>query len=118
MSILLEKRRIEDPDRKEAIVEMLSDKYCRAILTATMNVPKSAMDLATDTKIPISTIYRRLQMLHDGKLVNISGLISDDGKKLFLYKSKVRGITTAFDGDKIEVEIIPNVKRELGANGV
>jgi len=113
MSILLEKRRIEDPDRKEAILEMLSDKYCRAILTATMNVPKSAMDLTTDTKIPISTIYRRLQMLHDGKLVRISGLISDDGKKLFLYKSKVRGITIDFDGDKIEAEIIPNIERQV-----
>jgi len=118
MSILLEKRRIEDSDRKEAILEMLSDKYSRAILTATMNVPKSAMDLAANTKIPISTIYRRLQMLHDGKLVSISGLISDEGKKLFLYKSKVRGITIDFDGDQIEAEIIPNVKRELGANGV
>ena len=113
MSILLEKRRIEEPDKKEAILGMISDKYCRSILTATMNVPKSAMDLAIDTKIPISTIYRRLQMLHDVKLVSISGLISDDGKKLFLYKSKVRGISTAFDGDQIEVEIIPNIQKEI-----
>jgi DNA-binding transcriptional ArsR family regulator len=113
MSILIEKRRIDDPEKKEAILEMLSDKYCRAILTSTMNVPKSAMDLATDTKIPISTIYRRLQMLHDGKLVSISGEISDDGKKLFLYKSKVGGITIAFNGDQIEVETIPNLEKEL-----
>ena len=114
MSILLEKRRIEDPDRKEAIIEMLSDKYCRAILTATMNVPKSAMDLATDTKIPISTIYRRLQMLHDSKLVNISGLISDDGKKLFLYKSKVRSVSTTFDGYNVGIEIVPNTTQGVG----
>jgi len=113
MQAIIQKRRIEDPERKEAIVEMLSDKYCRAILTATMNVPKSAMELATDTKIPISTIYRRLQMLHDGKLLRVSGQISDDGKKLFLYKSKLRGITTAFDGDQIVVEIIPNIQKEI-----
>ncbi len=113
MQTIIQKRRIEDPERKEAIVEMLSDKYCRAILTATMNVPKSAMELATDTKIPISTVYRRLQMLHDGKLLSISGQISDDGKKLFLYKSKLRGITTAFDGDQIVVEIIPNIQKEI-----
>jgi len=34
-----------------------------------MEKPKSAMDIAADTRIPISTVYRRLQILHDNKVV-------------------------------------------------
>ena len=41
------------------------------------------MEIAADTKIPISTVYRRLQTLHDNKFMAISGMISDDGKKFF-----------------------------------
>ena len=70
-----------------------------------MNQPKSAMELTAETKIPISTVYRRIQMLHDNKLLLTSGTISEDGKKLFLYKSKVKGIQCNFNNGQIEVEL-------------
>ncbi len=108
MQRLLETRRIEDQEKKDAILELVSDKYCRTILKSTMAKPMSAMDIVKETKIPISTVYRRLQDLHDNKLLRISGQISDDGKKLFLYKSRVRAISSTFDGNQIEIEIVPN----------
>ncbi len=108
MQALFQKRKIEDEERKSAILEMVSDKYCRTILETTMQTPKSAMEIATEAKIPISTVYRRLQNLHDSKLLGISGQISDDGKNFFLYKSKVKAIATSFDGNQIEIEIVPN----------
>ena len=113
MQATIQKRRIEDDDRKEAILGLIADKYCRTILTTTMIKPMSALDIALVTKIPISTVYRRVQMLYDNKLVSISGMISDDGKKLFLYKSKVKGILSAFNNDQIEIQIIPNIVREI-----
>ncbi|NIU01261.1 MAG: helix-turn-helix domain-containing protein, partial [Nitrosopumilaceae archaeon] len=73
MQTIISGRRIEDDVRKDAILEMMSDKYCRAILEDTMKRPKSAMEISADTKIPISTVYRRLQTLHDNKLLGISG---------------------------------------------
>jgi len=108
MQTLLQKRKIEDDGIKAAILEMLSDKYCRAIMATTLDTPKSAMEISAETRIPISTIYRRLQTLHDNKLLGISGMISDDGKKLFLYKSKVRSVSTSFDGYNVGIEIVPN----------
>ncbi len=113
MQRLLETRRIEDQEKKDAILELVSDKYCRAILKSTMAKPKSATDIVKETKIPISTVYRRLQDLHDNNLLSISGLISDEGKKLFLYKSKVRAISSIFDGNQIEIEIVPNFSNEV-----
>jgi hypothetical protein len=74
-----------------------------------MDVPKAAIEISAQTKIPISTVYRRLQTLHDNKLLGISGSITTEGKKHFLYKSKVKAITTKFNGGNLEVEIIPNL---------
>jgi len=109
MQTLISGRRVEDDSRKDAILEVVSDKYCRAILETTMERPKSAMEISAETKIPISTVYRRLQTLHDNKLLRISGSISDDGKKYFLYKSKVKAIATSFNGSNVEIEVVPNI---------
>ena len=118
MQTLLHGRKIEEDDKKQGILEIISDKYCRVILTATMEKPKSATEITYDTGIPISTVYRRLQTLHDNKLVRISGSISEDGKKYFLYKSKVKAISTNFNGDFIEIEIVPNKSDQSWENYV
>ena len=108
MQTLVQGRKIEEDDRKDAILQVISDKYCRAILETTMDKPKSAMEISAESKIPISTVYRRLQTLHDNKLLGISGSISDDGKKYFLYRSKVKAISSSFSGNFVEIEIVPN----------
>ena len=100
--------RIEEPERKNNLLSVLSDKYCRIILESTMYKPKSAMEITAETKIPISTVYRRIQTLYDNKLLGTSGAITDEGKRLFLYKSKIRGFQSAFNDGQIEVELILN----------
>ena len=98
--------RIEEKERKDNILEILSDKYCRVILESIMHIPKSAMEITTETKTPMSTVYRRIQTLHDSKLLAVSGMITDEGKRLFLYKSKIKGIQSTFHDGKTEVELI------------
>ncbi len=98
--------KVEEDTKKDVMLTILSDKYCRAIIEATRYTPKSAMDLTAETKIPISTIYRRIQMLHDNKLLLTSGTISEDGKKLFLYKSRIKGICGSYDNGQIEVKLL------------
>ena len=102
-------RKIEDDQKKEAILGIVSDRYCRQILYSTIDKPKSVMEISYENKIPISTVYRRIQTLHDNKLVKVSGLISSDGKKYFLYKSKVKAILSSYDGNQIEIQVIPNI---------
>ncbi len=109
MQVIQKTRKIEDDQRKEAILNIISDKYCRQILNSTMDRPKSAMELSSESKIPISTVYRRIQTLHDNKMVGVTGLISDEGKKYFLYKSKVKAITSSWNGNDIEIQVIPNI---------
>ncbi len=108
MQLLQSKYQIEDT-KKDTLLSILSDKYCRAIITATMDKPKSAIELTAETKIPISTIYRRLQTLYDNKLLRTSGMISNDGKKLFLYKSKIKGIHGSFENGQVEIKLVFNL---------
>ena len=99
---------IEETENKDSLLEILSDKYCRAILASTMHMPKSVMEIAAEAKIPLSTVYRRVQTLHDSKLLAVSGIITSEGKKLFMYKSKIKGIQSVFDNGQVKVELILN----------
>jgi len=100
--------KIEEIEKKDRLLEILSDKYCRAILKSTMSTPKSVTEVTTETKIPISTVYRKIQTLYDNKLLRTSGTITDEGKKLFLYKSKIKGIQSTFNDGQVEVDLTPN----------
>ncbi|HSB83909.1 MAG TPA: ArsR family transcriptional regulator [Nitrosarchaeum sp.] len=108
MQVLQHALKIEETERKDSLLEVISDKYCRTIIESTMHKPKSAMEITAETGIPISTVYRRIQTLHDSKLLSTTGNISIDGKKFFLYKSKIKGIQSTFNDGQIEVEIILN----------
>lgn len=108
MQTLQQTFKIEETERKDSLLEILSDKYCRLILESIMYTPKSVIEITLETKIPMSTVYRRIQNLHDNKLVATSGMITDEGKRLFMYKSKIKGIQSKFNDGKIEVELILN----------
>ena len=97
-----------DEQKNESLMELLGDKYSRIILGTVMTEPKSAVQICNETKIPISTTYRRLQSLYDNRLVRISGEISNEGKKYFLYKSKIKTISANFDGKSVQVRVVPS----------
>ena len=108
MQKLLQTFRVEEPEKQDSLLEILSDRYCRAIIKSILSKSKSVIEIANETKIPLSTVYRRIQTLHDNKLLATSGTITEDGKRLFLYKSKVKGIQSVFVHDTVEVELILN----------
>jgi len=108
MQTLQQVFKIEEIEKKDSLLEILSDKYCRAILGSIMDKPKSVIEITAETNIPMSTVYRRVQNLHDSKLLQISGTITDEGKRLFMYKSKIKGIQSRYSNGKTEVELILN----------
>ena len=110
MQELVQPLKIMDDERKQVILEIIADKYCKSILHNTLEKPKSAMEISDEKKIPISTVYRRLQTLFDAKLLAISGSINQDGKKYFLYKSKVKSISLKCDLEVTSVELVPNTR--------
>lgn len=100
--------KIDENSKKDIILSIMADQYCRMILQAIVEKPKSVMAISVETKTPISTVYRRIQTLYDNKIIQASGMITEDGKKLFLYKSKIKGINSKYHDGQIKVELIPN----------
>lgn len=91
---------VEEDEKKQKAFEIFSDNYTRGILSAVMEKPKSALQISGETKIPSTTVYRKLGHLLDNNLIRISGQISENGKKNFLYKSKIRSFHITFTKDK------------------
>ena len=108
MQVLQQGRPVEEEIARDFLLEIQADKYCRAILESASDLPKSAKQLSQECGVPISTAYRRIQQMHDHKILSISGTINEDGKKFFLYKSKIRAIVSLFDAGSVKVEIVPN----------
>ncbi len=110
---LVQTRKITDAERKQVILESLADGYCKQILKNTVEKPKSAMVISEEERIPLSTVYRKLQKLYDGKLLAISGSINRDGKRYFLYMSKIQEITIHCDLEETTIEcVLNNTKQE------
>ncbi len=86
------------------ILNTLGDLYSTTILNTVQEISKSVMKINNETKIPISTVYRRIQILDDLGLLKVTGSINKEGKKYFSYKSKVKSIQAKYDG-KLEVEV-------------
>ena len=99
---------VDQEEKIQGILEIMADKYSRDLLRTTQEIPKSALRISQETGIPISTVYRRIQKLQDAGVVRVSGEINLEGKKHFLYQSKVKAISSKVAGEFINVEIIPN----------
>ena len=80
--------RIEiDNEGKSWQIEFFKDRWLTKIFISLMNNPKSAKQICQETKIPISSVYRRIKKLEQKELLERSGAISTDGVKTFFYKS-------------------------------
>lgn len=94
---------IDQDEKKQKALEMFSDNYTRIILSAMMESPKSALQITEETKIPLTTVYRKLHNLLEESMIKISGQIAENGKKNFLYKSKLRSFHVTFTKDRFAV---------------
>ena len=79
-----------------------------AFISSIIDKPKTAVEIAKSTTIPISTVYRRLQFLQENKMLKTSGGLNKDGK-YFVYQSKLKTISAFFDGSNIWVSATSNL---------
>jgi predicted transcriptional regulator len=94
--------------QEEMLLRFLADKWCRKILAATLDKPKSTIELSAEIRIPISTAYRKLSDLHQAGLLNLSSKIDSDGKEHFSYKSKYKKFNAFFSFGSLEIQLTPN----------
>ena len=108
MQLLENGNLVDSETQKSDLLNILADEYSRNLLNLIIDIPKSGVQLSNETGIPGSTVYRKISRMADLKLLKITGIISPEGKKIFLYQSKIKSIYTKFEGGSIHMEIIPN----------
>ena len=98
-----------DSDFGKAILKALSDDYSRAIMNFTIEKPKSVVEIVKECDIPMTTAYRRVKELEESKILKVTGsIITDDGKKYFLYQNRLKSVYVVFGLESLEVQIVEN----------
>ena len=97
-------------ERADIILQALSEPERRKIIGTIKNDFKTPVQIARDTDIPITTVYRRLRELDEKNVLITSGRINQSKKKELLYKSKVRKVVATYDGGSIDVKIYTNLR--------
>jgi DNA-binding transcriptional ArsR family regulator len=83
----------------QAVLDALDDPDCRTILRR-LDEPLSADEVAETTGIPRSTAYRKLDRLHEAKLVAESTEIRRDGSHTARYERSFSEVRIALDEDR------------------
>ena len=76
----------------EAILEILTDDDCRAILAATSEEARSATELSECCDLPLSTAYRKLDRLTEAGVLAERTRVRLSGKHASEYRRAVEGV--------------------------
>jgi predicted transcriptional regulator len=97
---------VEDDERSiEEILDTIGDEHARRVLASISREPKPAKDLAEECDLSLPTVYRRLEMLAEYKLVADRTLVSEDGNHYKVYESKFESTVISLQDDQYQVRI-------------
>jgi hypothetical protein len=100
---------VED-ECKKAVLRALLDDQSRLILTSTILVPKSVVDITREQRIPVTSAYRKVKELKQDGLLKVERIvITEDGKKYELVRSAIRSASVQFDRGTLDVDVTANV---------
>ena len=99
-------------ERADMVLAAISDTKSRKIISSIKDEFKKISQIAQETSLPTSTVYRKVQGLHEKKLLITSGEISKYGKKEFAYKSKIQRVIMEFENNKLDIKIYTNLRDE------
>ena len=99
----------KDSSLKKAILKALADDYSKTIMNATIEKSKSVVDLVKECNIPMTTAYRRIHDLENSKILKVTGaIVTEDGKKYYLYQNRIKSIYVTFGLESLDVQIVDN----------
>ncbi len=98
-------------DITQKIIESLSNVCTRAVLFSVKNESKDATQIADELKLSLSTVYKTLANLEELALIVVDRyVISNEGKKIKLYKSRIGKVEISITGTAPTLNLYPNQK--------
>ena len=77
-------------DITQKVIESLANAESRSIIFSIIRKGKTAAELSTTLKIPLSSVYKKLTELENLTLIEIEKtVLSESGKRFKVYKSRI-----------------------------
>jgi hypothetical protein len=98
--------------RGDSAIEILrefADRITYRIIVSIIHSPKTATQICTENKLPLSSTYKRIRKLYEDGLITVERINIDcKGKKVLLYRSKIKSLEFNLKGDKISLQFDKN----------
>ncbi len=90
----------------ELILELLGNKYINQILCMTSMKDSSALELSLELDIPLATVYRKLKLLEENNIIEVSKtIINLSGNEEKYYRCLISEATVNFYNGNISVNL-------------
>jgi len=100
---------LDEYDINQRIIEILTTTCSHAVLFSIVNDAKDAVEISGELQISLSSTYKALTNLEKLSLIEIQRFkITDTGKKIKLYRSKIKKANISISENKSEVTLFPN----------
>jgi len=100
---------LNEYDITQKIIESLSNICTRAVLFCVKKEAKDATQISDELNISLSTVYKTVSHLEDLALIEVERYeISNEGKKIKLYRSRIRKVEITLNNLKPILHLYPN----------
>ena len=100
---------LDEYDINQRIIEILTTTCSHAVLFSIVDDAKDAVEISDELQISLSSTYKALTNLEKLSLIEIQRFkITDTGKKIKLYRSKIKKANISISENKSEVTLYPN----------
>ena len=100
---------LDEFDIKQRIIEALTTTCSHAVLFSIVDIEKDAIEISNKLQISLSAVYKTLSNLEKLSLAEIQRFrITNDGKKIKMYRSRIKKANISINGNSSEVLLYPN----------
>ena len=100
---------LDEYDINQRIIEILTTTCSHAVLFSIVNSAKDAVKISDELQISLSSTYKALTNLEKLSLIEIQRFkITDTGKKIKLYRSRIKKANISISENESEVILYPN----------
>ena len=91
------------------ILQELADRIACRIIISTIDSAKTVSQIRQENKLPLSSIYKKVQRLSNADLLSIEKInIDNKGRKVVFYRSRVNSIELNLNAEGILLHLVKN----------
>ena len=91
------------------VLAEIADRISCSIITSTIEVAKTACQIALEHSLPLSSTYKKIKKLQGMSIVHVEKIDLDgNGKKVAYYRSRIKSAEFSLSGSKTVLHLEKN----------